>query len=182
MACRAIDDVGIRYVFAVMDEDGPDVYEDEEGDIREFLEGKQEREEVVWNALGEAVEGMERVGGVRCGHNPFVVGFVEGFVEVGVVEAAVYPVDAKVGEADEKRELEVVVEREGCVRGCIVEFSIATDFKKEKGSGTDGHDGHRDHSLSDLEGDLVLEVFRVCDGGVVEDEQVGEGGANEVED
>ncbi len=33
VACRAIDDVGIRYVFAVMDEDGPDVYEDEKGDV-----------------------------------------------------------------------------------------------------------------------------------------------------
>lgn len=94
VACRAIDDVGIRYVFAVMDEDGPDVYEDEEGDISEFLEGKQEGEEVVWNALGEAVEGMKRVGGVRCGHDPFVVGFMKGFIEAGVVEAAVYPVDA----------------------------------------------------------------------------------------
>ena len=55
VACRAIDDVGIRYVFAVMDEDSPDVDEDEEGDVCEFLEGEQEREEVVWNALGEAV-------------------------------------------------------------------------------------------------------------------------------
>lgn len=55
MACRAIDDVGIRYIFAVMDEDSPDIDEDEEGDVGEFLEGKQERKEVVWNALGEAV-------------------------------------------------------------------------------------------------------------------------------
>lgn len=55
MACRTIDDVGIRYVFAVMDEDGPDVDEDEEGNVGDFLEGEQEREEVVWNALGEAV-------------------------------------------------------------------------------------------------------------------------------
>ena len=173
VACRAIDDVRIRYIFAVMNEDGPDIYEDEEGDIRDFLEGKQEREEVVWNALSEAVEGMKRVGGVRV-----VVVFLAG----GVVKATVYPVDAKVGEADEERELKVVIEREGCVRGGIVEFSVATDFKEEKGSGTDGHDRHRDHGLSDLEGNLILEVFGVCDSGVVEDEHVGEGGANEVED
>lgn len=38
-----------------MDEDSPDIDEDEEGDVGEFLEGKQERKEVVWNALGEAV-------------------------------------------------------------------------------------------------------------------------------
>ena len=182
VACGAIDDVGIRYVFAVVDEDGPDVYEDEEGDVGEFLEGEEEWEEVVWDALGEAVEWVECVRGVGRGHDPFVVGFVEGFVEAGVVEAAVDPVDQKVGEADEDGELEVVVEREGCVRRCVVEFSVAADFKEEEGSGEDGHDGHGDHGLSDFEGDLVLEVFGVGDGGVIEDEEVGEGGAYEVED
>ena len=125
---------------------------------------------MVWNALGEAVEGMKRVRGVGRGHDPFVVGFVEGFVDAGVVEAAVYPVDAGVGKADEEGELEVVVECEGCVRGCVVEFSVAADFKEEKGSGEDGHDGHGDHGLSDFEGDLVLEVFWVVDRGVIEDE------------
>ena len=170
VACRAIDDVRIRYVFAVMDEDGPDVYEDEKGDVGEFLEGKEKREEVIWNALGEAVEGMERMRGVWRGHDPFVVGFVEGFVEAGVVEAAVDPVDAEVGKADEEGELEVVVECEGCVRRCVVEFSVAADFEEEKGSGEDGHDGHGDHGLSDFEGDLVLEVFGMGDRGVVEDE------------
>ena len=36
--------------------------------------------------------------------------------------------------------------------------------------------------MPDLEADLVLEVFRVGESGVVEDEEVGEGGADEVED
>ena len=182
VACCAIDDVGICYVFAVMDEDGPDIYEDKKGDVGEFLEGEEKREEVVWNALGEAVEGVECVRGVGRGHDPFVVGFVEGFVEAGMVEATVDPVDEEVGEADEERELEVVVEGEGCVRRCVVEVSVAADFKEEKGSGEDGHDGHGDHGLSNFEGDLVLEVFGVGDGGVIEDEYVGEGGAYEVED
>ncbi len=170
MACRAVDDGRIRYVFAVMDENGPDVYEDEEDDVGEFLEGEQKRVEVVWNALGEAVEGMERVRGVGRGHDPFVVGFVEGFVDAGVVKAAVYPVDAGVGEADEEGELEVVVECEGCVRGCVVEFSVPADFKEEKGGGEDGHDGHGDHGLLDFERDLVLEVFGMGKGGMVENE------------
>ena len=82
------------------------------------------------------------MGGVGCGHDPLVVRFVEGFVEAGMVQAAVYPVDAKVGKADEKEKLEVVVEREGCVRGCVVEFSVATDFEEKQRSGTDGHDRH----------------------------------------
>ena len=142
VACGAIDDVGIRYVFAVVDEDGPDVYEDEEGDVGEFLEGEEEREEVVWNALGKAIEGVEGVRGVGRGHDPFVVGFVEGFVETGVVKAAVDPVDEEVGEADEEGELEVVVECERGVRRCVVEFSVAADFKEEQGSGENGHDGH----------------------------------------
>lgn len=107
---------------------------------------------------------------------------MEGFVEAGVVEGAVDPVDEEVGEADEEGELEVVVEGEGCVRRGVVEFSVAADFEEEKGSGEDGHDGHGDHGLADFEGDLVLEVFGVGDGGVIEDEYVGEGGAYEVED
>ena len=36
--------------------------------------------------------------------------------------------------------------------------------------------------MSNLEAHLVLEVFGVGEGGVVEDEAVGEGGADEVED
>lgn len=85
---------------------------------------------------------MKRVGGVGCGHDPFVVGLVEGFIDTGVVEAAVYPVDAKVGKADEEGKLEVVIESEGRVRGCVVEFSVSTDFKEKERSGTDGHNRH----------------------------------------
>ena len=47
------------------------------------------------------------MGGVGCGHDPFVVGFVQAFVEARVVQAAVDPVDAEVGEHEEDGELEV---------------------------------------------------------------------------
>ena len=61
VACGAVYEVGVCDVFAVVDEDGPDVDEDEQGDVGEFLEGEEEWEEVVGDALGEAVEGVECV-------------------------------------------------------------------------------------------------------------------------
>ena len=60
---------------------------------------------MVGNALREAVQWVEGVRGVGCGHDPFVMRFVEALVEDWVVEAAVDPIDAKVGEADEGWEL-----------------------------------------------------------------------------
>ena len=59
---------------------------------------------------------------------------------------------------------------------------MATHFTQEERRGEDGHDGERDHGLSDLEPDLVLEVFGMGEGGVVEDEEVREGSAHEIDD
>ena len=92
------------------------------------------------------------------------------------------PVDAKICKADEQRELQVVVEGERSVRRHIVEFCVPTDLGKETRSGEDGHQWHRDHGLADLEFDLVLEVLGMGEGSVVENENIGEGGADEVKE
>lgn len=55
VARGAIDDGRIGHVFPVVDEDRPDVDEDEEGDVGNFLEGEDEGEDVVGEGLGEAV-------------------------------------------------------------------------------------------------------------------------------
>ena len=44
MTRSAVDDGGIRYVLAIVDEDCPDVDEDEESDVGEFLEREEEGE------------------------------------------------------------------------------------------------------------------------------------------
>ena len=99
-----------------------------------------------------------------------------------MVQPSVDPIDAQVREADEKGELQEIIQGERSVRGCIVEFPIAPDFQKEEGSREERHERHGDHGLFDLEGDLVFEVFGVGEGGVVEDKKVGKTGADKVDD
>lgn len=105
MAGGAVDDGTVGNVLTVVDHDGPDVDEGEEGHVGEFLQGEEEGEEVVGQRLREAVERVEGVRGVGCGNDPFVVRLVEGLVQAGVVQAAVDPVDEEVGEEEEDGEL-----------------------------------------------------------------------------
>lgn len=172
VAGGAVDDGRVGDVFAVVDEHRPEIDEDEEGDVGEFLEREDEGEDVVGEALGEAVHWVERVAGERRGHDPFVVRFVQRLVHPWVVQPSVDPVDAEIGEADEEGELQDVVQGERCVGWGVVELRVATGFDEEEGSGEDGHYGHRDHGLADLETDLIFEVFGVGEGCVVEDIKV----------
>ena len=47
MARRTINNGGISDIFAVVDEHGPDLDEQEEGEVCEFLEREDEGEDVV---------------------------------------------------------------------------------------------------------------------------------------
>ena len=96
-------------VFAVVDEDGPDVDEDEEGDVGKLGEGEQEGEHVVRQRLGVAVQRVEGVRGKGRGHDPLVVRLVDVLVDAWVVQTAVDPIDQRVGEEEEEGELQVVV-------------------------------------------------------------------------
>ena len=51
VVCGAIDHGVGSEVFAVVDHDGPELDEDEEGEVGEFLEGEDEGKEVVWDGL-----------------------------------------------------------------------------------------------------------------------------------
>lgn len=83
------------------------------------------------------------------------------------------PVDEKIGEDDEKGELQIVVQGKWLIGQIIVEFSVAANFAEEEGRGEDGHDREGNHGLAYFKGDLVFEIFRVGKGGVVEDEDIG---------
>lgn len=120
--------------------------------------------------------------GVGRGHDPLVVRLVEVLVDLGVVEPAVDPVDAEIGEDDEEGELDDVIPHARAILSCIVHLAVSADLGDEERHGAETHDGHGAHSLGNLHGDLVLEVFRVSEGSLVEDEDVGEAGACEVDD
>lgn len=85
---------------------------------------------------------------------------------------AVDPIDEEVGEQDEERELQVAVQRERRIRRSIVEFGVAAHLAEEKGRREDGHDRQRFQSLADFEPHLILEVFRMRESGMVEDEDI----------
>lgn len=182
VASSAVDDGALSNVLAIVDHDSPDVDKGEEGDIGELLEREQERKDVVGQRLGKSIKRVEGVAGVRRGHDPLVVGLVEVLVDLGVVQPAVDPVDAEVGEDNEEGELDDVVPDSRAFCGGVVHLAVSTDLGDEEGRGEDAHDGHGAHGLGDLHGDLVLEIFGVGEGGLVEDEDVGEGCACEVDD
>ena len=129
---------------------------------------------MVGYTLSKSVKWMESVACIWSWHDPLVVWLMECLIYARVVQSAVDPVDAEVGEEDEDGELEVVVEVEWCFSGCIVEFGIASNFGSEDRGCQDGHYGHRYHCLLHLLADLVLEVFRVLEGVLVENEEIGE--------
>ena len=169
-------------VFAVVNDDCPDVDEDEEDDVCEFLEREEEGEDVVGQALRIAVHGMESVRGERRRHNPFVVGLVQRLVDALVVQTAVDPVDAKVGEADKQRKLQPVVPGSWTLLCRVVELRIAAHFSQEPWRGKDGHDREGDVGLFHLESNLILEVSWMGEGRLVKDEEIGCGREDIVDD
>lgn len=89
------------------------------------------------------------------------------------------PVDEEVREQQEEWELDVVVcaseePKQGMfdVRDIVVDEAVPTDFSHEKWECEHGHDWHRGQSLFDLHFQLVLEVLRMLEGCLVEDEGV----------
>jgi len=144
VASRAIQDWAIGYVFSIMDKDGPDLHEYEEAEIGKFLEREQEREDVIGNALEPPIDGVECDGGVRCGHDPFVVGFVKGLVDQWMVKATVNKVNEHIREENEERELYPVVVFEGLIAEGIVELGISVYFGEEEWEGEKRHARHRE--------------------------------------
>src|ERR1700760_4749961 len=104
MACSTIDDWMIGNEFAIVDQDGPEVDEDEQGYVSPLLHWEEERKDVIRHALREAVNWVEGVRRKRRGQDPFVMGLVQSLVNERVVQATVNPVDPEVGEGNEKRE------------------------------------------------------------------------------
>lgn len=77
---RAVDDVPKQSgdaIVTVVDGDGPDVDEDVEAQVGDFVQGEEEGVDVVGQALHEAIHGVEGMAGEGRCDLPEVVGFVE---------------------------------------------------------------------------------------------------------
>lgn len=172
VASGTVDERVVGDVLAIVNQNGPDLDEDEKQDIGPLLKGEQKGVDVVRQRLGPTVDGVEGNGGVGGGHDPFVVSLVQVLVDKGVVKAAMDPVDAEVGEHEEERELSNVVPHARAVLGGVVHLGVAADLEEEEGHGEDGHAGDRRHGLLDLQGDLVLQVAGVLEGLMIKDKVV----------
>ena len=180
VACSTIKDGAVGDILAIVDQDGPDLHEDEEAQVSELLEREQKWKQVIWCTLEEAVDGVEGHGGVRGWHDPLVVRLMQGLVNRGVVQAAVDEVDEAVGEDEEERELEHVVPHAGSVVERVVQLGVALHLQPEARRREQGDIRHAGDGLLDLHLDLVLEELGMLEGCLVEDEDVREGRHNEV--
>ncbi len=135
MAGGAVDDGRVGYVFAIIcvyisfygsrqrrnrgqeltNEDGPDVDQSEESNVRKLLERKEEWEYVVRNTLDPPVQWMERMACIWGWHDPFVMRLMERLVDHGMMQTPVDPIDAEICKSYEERELQIVIQIEGLV-------------------------------------------------------------------
>ena len=123
-----------------MDQDGPNVDEHEEDNVGEFLQREDEREDVIRNRLGEAIDGVEGVRGIRRWHDPLVMRLMEVLVDEWMVQATMYPIDTEVGEADKERELQNVVPQPGTFSCGVVHFTVAANLGQEEWSREECHE------------------------------------------
>lgn len=163
------------------DEDGPDVDEDKQDDICDFLQREDEREDVVRHALGEPVHRMKRVACERRGHDPFVMRLVKPLVHGRVVQGSMDPVYEEVRKGDEEGELEEIVQGERGAGRSFVELREPTNFGDKERNREHSHAWKRSEGLLDFLGDLVFKVFGMGEGRVVEYEQIGHRGAQEID-
>lgn len=81
-------------------------------------------------------------------------------------------VDQHVGEEEEQRKLNNVVEPEWCLVGVIVKFSVSTNIEPETGSCQCCHADHAGHCLFNFQLDLVLQELGMLESALVENEPI----------
>lgn len=173
MACSTVDNGVVGEVLAIVDQNAPEVDEDEEEDICSLLEREDEGENVVGHRLGETIQRVESMAGVRSGHDPLVVRLVQVLVDEWVVKVAVNPVDTEVGKEQEERELEDIVPHPGAFVGGVVKLAVATNLKAHERSGAESHEWHRLVGLNDFEPYLVLDELGMVESTLIKDELEG---------
>lgn len=142
MTRRPVDNATVHRILPIMNHDRPNIHKNKQPHVRKLLQWKHKRKNMVWHALREPIKRMESMAGERRRHHPFVVRLVHLLVYLGMMQAAVYPVDERVGEQEEEWELQNVVPATGPRGGGVVDFRVAADFGDEGNDGQDAHEGH----------------------------------------
>jgi len=61
------------------------------------VERENEGKKMVWKTLRKSIDGVEGMTSEWGGHNPFVMGLVDGLVDALVMKSAVNEVDPEIG-------------------------------------------------------------------------------------
>lgn len=123
------------YFLRLTDEHGPDIDKNEQRNVCQLLQREDKWEDMIWHTLRPAVNCMESMARIRTWHNPFVVSLVQLFVDKRVVQSAVDPVDEEICEEEEKRELQIVVQRKWRLSGCIVKLCVPLNLGQHEWNG-----------------------------------------------
>lgn len=183
MVGRTVDELfrpGAGDHVAVVDEDGPELHENEEYGVEVLLHRANKDKDMVRSRLQESIDGVESNRSPGRGNNPLVVRLVNVFVDAGVVFESVNPINEEVVEdhvyngRDEEPGPAVLID----VR---VEKTVAADLGEEKGQTEKIYDRNGPERRHDFLGDLVFEESRVVLQSTVEDQVVGKGGEDEVD-
>lgn len=167
-------------ILPVVDEHGPEVDEAEQENVGQLLQGEDEREDVVWDTLGPAIQGMESVGRIWTRHDPFVMWLVQGLVHQRMVQTTVDPVDEEVGEANEQGELENAIVREGFVGYTVIQLCVTSNLSDKEWGSQQRHRGHSTHRLLDFQRDLVFQELGMTESCLVPNEDVRQSRNHEV--
>lgn len=181
MTRRPIQDRAIRHILPIMNKHRPQLHKKEQRQIAELLQWENERKHMVRHTLQPPINRMERHARIRSRHNPFMVRFMQTLINQRVMQTAMDEINTEIRKQQEERELQVIVISEWFIGEGIVEFGVPPYFGEEEGGGEDGDEGHGVDGLADLHPYLVFEEFGVFEGCFVEDEDVGEGGDDEVD-
>lgn len=161
--------------------DGPDGDKGEQSQVSHLLEREENREHVVGHTLCPPIQGVERITGIRCGNNPFVMRLVKPLIDERVVQCAVDPVNTKVRKRDEQRVLDPIVKGERGFAREVVKFGPSLRLGHEKRSGQCRHEGHGVQGLFNFQGDLIAQEFGMLHRTVIVDKIIRNRSAEKVQ-
>lgn len=101
-----------------------------------------------------------------------MVRLVEIFIDLGVMQATMNPVDEAVGKENKEGELQPVIPAPRSIRGIVIKLAVTAYFEEEHASREKSHTGHTNVGLLDFEPDLVLKELWVTKSSLIEDEDV----------
>ena len=122
------------------------------------MEGEEEGEDVVWDALAPAVDGVESVRGVGSREAIGVVRLVDVAVNPRVVETAVDKVDRHVGAEEEQGDRGEEI-APAVVVDILVHLAVALSHHDGERRHEDGHERQRAQGDSELGADLLAEIL-----------------------